>query len=67
MKTYEINLYTIEELKNINIKAYNKIIDDTKNELISDRFDFDALYDIQAIFKKHNLEVNNKDIILVNL
>lgn len=59
MKTKEINLYTINELKEINKSAYDKIIDNHRQFLINLRFESDALDNCYSILldryniKKH--------------
>ena len=62
MKKIEITVYTIDELKETNKNAYNKVIDDAKEKIINNRFDF-ASFDISIILKeKYNLSVDEKNI-----
>ena len=62
MKTINIELYNINELKTVNEKAYKKLIDEAKEFLINDRFYF-ADEDITNILKdKYNLLVDKKNI-----
>ena len=62
MKTIEITLYNINELKTINNAAYNKILDDTRDILIDSNFDY-ATDDILYILKdKYNLSIDKDNI-----
>lgn len=50
MKTIEITLYNIDELKTINNKAYEKILNDTREYLINTNFEY-ATYDVIDFIK----------------
>ena len=57
MKTIEITLYNIDELKTINNKAYEKILNDTREYLINTNFEY-ADYDVIEILKdRYNLDI----------
>lgn len=61
MKTKEINLYNINELKEINKSAYDDVIEKHSQFLIDSRFEYDALDDCYSILlEKYNIK---KDII----
>lgn len=62
MKEKIINLYKINELKQVNKKAYDKIINDTRDIIINCNFDY-AIDAIQEILKNnHNLDIDNNNI-----
>lgn len=62
MKQVKINLYTINELKSINEKAYKKIIDDERDDIIDIRFHY-ATYDVCDRLKdRYNLDIDEKSI-----
>lgn len=60
MKTKTINLYTINELKEINKSAYDKTIEEHRQFLINLYFDYDALDTCYEILKNYGI---TKDII----
>lgn len=62
MKTIEITLYNIDELKTINNKAYEKILYDTREYLINTNFEY-AAYDVIEILKdRYNLDIKKDNI-----
>lgn len=62
MKTIEITLYNIDELKTINNKAYEKILNDTREYLINTNFEY-ADYDVIEILKdRYNLDIKKDNI-----
>jgi len=62
MKTIEITLYNIDELKTINNKAYEKILNDTREYLINTNFEY-AAYDVIEILKdRYNLDIKKDNI-----
>ena len=62
MKTIEINLYNINELKTINNKAYEKIIDDTRQYLIDVNFEYADIGAAVYLKDKYNLNIDRKNI-----
>lgn len=62
MKKIEITLYNIDELKNINEKAYKNAIEKAKNIILDDRFYY-ATHDCAEMLKeKYNLFIYEKNI-----
>ena len=62
MKKIEITVYSIDELKDRNIKAYNKVIDDMREIIIDDNFNF-AASDASVLLKeKYNLNIDPDNI-----
>ena len=62
MKSIEINLYNIDELKTINNKAYEKVLNNTREYLIDSNFNY-ADYDVIGILKdKYNLSIEKNNI-----
>lgn len=62
MKTIEITLYNINELKNINNKAYNKVLDDGRQFLIDSNFNYATEDVIHTLKEKYNLDIDEKNI-----
>lgn len=62
MKNIQFTLYRIDELKTIDLKAYNRAIDNAKQSIIDIRFD-DASFDSMDILKnRYNLKIDQKNI-----
>ena len=59
MKTIKLNIYTIDEIKNINKKAFDKVIEKEKDDFINMRFDF-AANDARDILKD-KYKIDNVD------
>lgn len=62
MKKIEITLYNIDELKDINIKAYNKVMDDSRQFLIDSNFNYATEDVIYTLKEKYNLSIDEKNI-----
>lgn len=63
MRKITVDLYTIDELKNVNEKAYNKVLDDAREDIIDCLFNFDASLDCKETLKeKYNLIIDEKNI-----
>lgn len=62
MKTKEITLYNIDELKTINNAAYNKILDDTRDILIDSNFNYSADDVLYILKDKYNLSIDKDNI-----
>lgn len=62
MKTKEITLYNIDELKTINNAAYNKVLDDSRQILIDSNFDYATEDIIYRLKEKYNLIIDEKNI-----
>ena len=62
MKQVKINLYTLSELKNINEKVYQKVLDNERDDIINIRFDY-ASCDVYYILKdRYNIDIDEKNI-----
>lgn len=62
MKKIEIILYTIDELKSVNEKAYKKVLDNAREILIDNNFNYASDDIIVTLKDRYNLDVNNKEI-----
>lgn len=62
MKSIEITVYKIDELKDINIKAYNKVMDDSRQFLIDSNFNYATEDVIYTLKEKYNLSIDEKNI-----
>ena len=62
MKEITIKLYNIDELKELNRRAYDKIIDNEKQFLIDDNFNYASEHIIEILKEKYNLSVDEKNI-----
>lgn len=62
MKKITIDLYNINELKIVNIDAYNKILEKNRQQIIDDRFTYSALSACISILKEYNLDIDARGI-----
>lgn len=62
MKKIEITLYNINELKTINNKAYNKVLDNSRQFLIDNNFNYATEDIIYTLKEKYNLSIDEKNI-----